>query len=359
MKVQTEEILEPGLREYLALLRPVPRRDPVAAAQAKAKFLAELEVLMEPGPPPKPWTLTNPAGWLESLNIRFEKPLVSFHPIPRTVLSFSSILFIVIVLFLGWVGITARAAGSALPGDSLYSFKTGIEQVQVAFAGDLDKQAGLYLAFAAHRLQEIDRLVDAGRYQKAVDLSAKFSSNIQKALEITNNLAKDNPARAAQRRNEIDRQLVDFTAQLTELLNKMPPAYQPAFNHVIPTSQPGKPTPLAPVMTQTPEPAVEQDVPENGNSNEQNGLSNGSDVDSNKDSGKDLEKEDDSGNSSEEDAESDLQEESYGNSEVNNYQSIEASLGSENTNPEQCQPGNESGAQGDHNSNDTENKPPE
>ena len=231
MKARDDESLDPRLQDYLKLLRPVPRRDAVAAARAKANFLVELEGLYEPDQPPRSGFFTYPARWLAALN-----KLGSYNPIPRTALSLSAILLIIVLLLFGWAGVTARAAETSLPGDTLYSFKTGIEQVEVAFAVDLDKQAGLYIEFASHRLHEIESLVESGRYEKAVALSAKFRFNIQKALDITNNLAKVNPARAAQRRAEIDAELAGFTAQLDGLLVKIPPSYQPAFNNVIPAS---------------------------------------------------------------------------------------------------------------------------
>jgi hypothetical protein len=259
MKNRAVESLDPRLREYLELLQPVPRRDRVAAAQAKANYLAELEVLFEPSPPVQPKSPVHP-GILGFLSLVIKRPLGPINSLPRTALSITSICLIVAVLLFGWVGITARAAETALPGDTLYSFKTSMEQVQLSLSGDLDKQAGLYLEFASHRLQEIEELVDAGRYQKAVALSAKFHLNIQKALEITNNLAKVNPARAAQRWNEINSKLASFAVQLNKLMVKMPPAYQPAFNGIFPPSQPETPTPATPSITQTPDPGIEHDT---------------------------------------------------------------------------------------------------
>ncbi len=38
MKVQVEEMLDPRLRKYLELLRPVPPRNRVAAARGEGEF---------------------------------------------------------------------------------------------------------------------------------------------------------------------------------------------------------------------------------------------------------------------------------------------------------------------------------
>jgi hypothetical protein len=350
MKVQVEEMLDPRLRKYLELLRPVPPRNRVAAARAKANFLAELEGLFEPDQPPQAGFLSNPARWLDALKTRFKRPLVSFNSIPRTALSFTSILLVVIILLFGWVGITARAAETAVPGDTLYSFKTSIEQVQVALAVDLDKQVGLHLEFASHRLQEIERLIDTGRYEKAAALSEKFRFNIQKALDKTYDLSKVDPALAEQRRIEINAQLIGFNAQLDELLGKLPPAYQPAFHNVFPTSQPGGLTPLAPLVTQMPGLSGEKNTPQNEHTGEQDTLDTGTDADFKKESEKAPQEEKNLENSSEEDAGSGLQEDSKGNNDGHSLPSYKEEHGSENTVPEQNQPGDEHGTQDEYSS---------
>ena len=337
MKVQVEEMLDPRLRKYLELLRPVPPRNRVAAARAKANFLFELEGLFEPDLPTQAGFLPIPARWLDALSNRFKKPLVSFNSIPRTALSFASILLAVIILLFGWVGITARAAETAVPGDTLYSFKTSIEQVQVALAVDLDKQVGLHLEFASHRLQEIERLIDTGRYEKAAALSEKFRFNIQKALDITNDLSKVDPALAAQRWKEINAQLTGFNAQLDELLGKLPPAYQPAFNNAFPTSQPGGLPPFAPLVTQTPDLSEEKDTPQNEHTGEQDTLDTGTDAGFKKESEKAPVEQKNLENSSGEDTGSGLQEDLKGNNEGHSLPSYEEEHGSGNTAPEQNQ----------------------
>jgi hypothetical protein len=350
MKVLVEETLDPRLKKYLELLRPVPPRSRVAAARAKANFLVELEGLFEPDQPPQAGFLPIPARWLAALNLRFKKPLVSLNSIPRTALSFTSILLVVIILLFGWVGITARAAETAVPGDTLYSFKTSFEQVQVALAVDLDKQVGLHLEFASHRLQEIEKLIDNGRFEKAMALSEQFRFNIQRALDINNDLAKVDPVRAAQRLKEIGAQLTSFNAQLDELLGKLPPAYQPAFNHVIPNSQPGGLTPLTPLVTQTPGLSEEKDSLQNEHSGEQDTLDTGTDAGFKKEVEKAPAEEKNLENSSEEDAGSGLQEGLNKNKVGHSLPSYEAEHGSGNTAPEQNQTGNEYGTQAEHSS---------
>jgi Domain of unknown function (DUF5667) len=205
----------------------------------------------------------------------------------------------------GWVGFTAQAAETALPGDSLYSFKTGIEQVQISLAGDLDRQADLYLEFASHRLLEINKLVDSGRYQKAVAASEKIRLNIQRALEIMDKLEKVDPAKAAQRQFLLDAQLARFTAQINDLLLKLPPAFQPAFSNLLPPIQSEGSTPATPLVTRTPNPDIEQAVPVEDNTSQEDNLNDDTATGDNKGSGKDSEKEKGTEKSSENDSEAD------------------------------------------------------
>jgi hypothetical protein len=353
MKVQDEEYLDPRLKQALELLRPVPRRDTFAAARAKANFLVELEGLYEPDLPSGVGFLANPTRWLRAL----KKPQFSFFPFPRTALSLSAILLIVVFLIFGWAGITARAAEMAVPGDTLYSFKTGIEQVQVALAGDLDKQAGLYLEFASHRLLEIEQLVETGRYQKAIALSPQFRSNIQKALDITNRLDKVNPARAAQRRIEIAAKVASFTAQLDALLVKIPSSYQPAFNNVIHPAL--HDTPVSPVLTQTqtPELTAEATTPSGVDTDQQEKLQDGSGTDLDKGNQGESENENHSGASGTEDAGTTNQEGSGEDAGLDNDPISTEEGSGENANPSTGGHVNQDGTHNEHDSEDHADKP--
>jgi hypothetical protein len=261
MKSQTrivthaEEPIDTRLKEYLEALRLVPERDAEAAAQGKVKFLAELEDILgsvQAGKSAAPKDAQSAAPYT---GMRTFESLRNAWQARRPWAAYSLVIMIVIVLLFGWVGVTARAAETAIPGDALYPIKTGLEQVQIALSGDLDHQAGLYLNFAAHRLQEIETLVDQGRYQKALKLAAKFQLNIDKAQQITDSLVKVNPSRAVQRQKEMDLQLARFSEQLSEMISRIPPAYQPGFHAVEPSPRQVFPG-VQPALTSTPVPGA-------------------------------------------------------------------------------------------------------
>jgi hypothetical protein len=57
----------------------------------------------------------------------------------------------------------AAASSDALPGDSLYGLKRGIEDVKLTLADDTDDRGRLYLDQASTRLSEARRLMERGR----------------------------------------------------------------------------------------------------------------------------------------------------------------------------------------------------
>lgn len=63
----------------------------------------------------------------------------------------------------GAFGGVAAASSDALPGDSLYGLKRGIEDVKLTLADDTDDRGRLYLDQASTRLSEARRLMERGR----------------------------------------------------------------------------------------------------------------------------------------------------------------------------------------------------
>ncbi|MFJ4920217.1 DUF5667 domain-containing protein [Streptomyces sp. NPDC088725] len=57
----------------------------------------------------------------------------------------------------------AAASSDALPGDSLYGLKRGMEDIKLGMADDDSARGGLYLDHASTRLSEVRRLMERGR----------------------------------------------------------------------------------------------------------------------------------------------------------------------------------------------------
>lgn len=82
----------------------------------------------------------------------------------------------------------AGASFQALPGDTLYSVKLGIEKAQLALAVDADTHAQLRVAFASRRLEEMVEVAamtkhtDSGSVQLAANRFTSEVANIQQEL---------------------------------------------------------------------------------------------------------------------------------------------------------------------------------
>jgi hypothetical protein len=201
----TPESLDPHLKALLDELRPAPERDPKVAAQGKANFIAEVDsFLAAQASLPKP-----------SFAERVRQKLPTFSPGfgQRRVASFAAVL-VVLVLIFGGAGMTAVAAQAALPGDALYSVKTGLEGTRASLTGSAASQVSLYLQFAERRLAEIEKLIAEGRYADIQLATQEFEAHIQNALASLSKLAVEDPAQASSLALQITEALARYAQAL-------------------------------------------------------------------------------------------------------------------------------------------------
>jgi hypothetical protein len=260
--ISWEEIIDPHLLEKIMLLRHVPPRNPDAAAAAREKFIKEMEGLF-------PFELADPRSIEASGSIGFLSLIrgkMGFGSARHALASgFAAVLLVLVFLFSG-IGITAQASRSALPGDVLYSIKTGLEQARISFALDLSQKAELYMRFAAIRLDEIQKLVEAGRYEEAISLSTEFQTYIQKALETVSQLATFDPVKASALNGEIISKLSTYNQQLNALLAGMPGGVQGPSQQQAPS--PGSLSPVTENQNENLNENENEDLNQNQNENE-------------------------------------------------------------------------------------------
>ncbi|MFD9970249.1 DUF5667 domain-containing protein [Streptomyces sp. NPDC059011] len=79
----------------------------------------------------------------------------------------------------GAFGGVAAASSDALPGDSLYGLKRGMEDLKLGMADDDTDRGGLYLDQASTRLNEARRLMERGR---AGELDTESMSEVRRTL---------------------------------------------------------------------------------------------------------------------------------------------------------------------------------
>jgi hypothetical protein len=71
--------------------------------------------------------------------------------------------FLILAMLFGGAGATAYAAGQSLPDETLYPFKTALEDARLALTSDPGAAIELLLELSNERAEEIRALVSAGR----------------------------------------------------------------------------------------------------------------------------------------------------------------------------------------------------
>jgi len=215
MRKRTEG-LDPRLQEWFEGLRPTPPRDPQRAAQGRESFLREARSLGRPMFRGSDRRRIGWIGFLASLTSR-----ENWSTIRVAALLMSIVLFVG-----GGLGVTAYAAQGALPGDTLYGIKTGLEEAQLALSSTAAGDFELHMQFAAERLSEITALVAEGRYEDAeaaVDALAYQLSQASEALQV---VAEEDPILAAELANRYVNFITESRQPITVLMLSAPEGAQ-------------------------------------------------------------------------------------------------------------------------------------
>jgi hypothetical protein len=159
MKDQTE--LESEIQDWLEEIRPVPPRNPQAAARGRAQFLGQAVSASE---------LPRHKGWSSI----FRKERFAMNMIV-------SILVIAGLLLGG--GATVNAAQNDLPNEPLYGLKVWSEDLSLQFQNDPEQKVEHLMDLTQARIQEMTRLADAN--QAVPDqVRQRLQDHIQQALQV-------------------------------------------------------------------------------------------------------------------------------------------------------------------------------
>lgn len=156
----------------------------------------------------------------------------------RMVITGIGLVVIVLALLFGGAGMTAYAAQSALPGDTLYSVKTSLEQTRLSMARDASVRADLYLEFAENRLNEISRLLVEKRYKDIGKATQDFESYANQAIAELEIVAQGDPQQAAVLTGRISEALSRYARALTSMLDSVPEDVRVQMQRVIESAQP-------------------------------------------------------------------------------------------------------------------------
>jgi hypothetical protein len=91
--------------------------------------------------------------------------------------------FLALVLIIGTTGV-ASASSDALPGDSLYGVKRGLERAALAISLSPEGDAELLLQHANRRIAEVEELMQRGRSADTGPALESYGQAIQKGLAI-------------------------------------------------------------------------------------------------------------------------------------------------------------------------------
>ena len=94
------------------------------------------------------------------------------------------VLLRLLVVALAGAGLLAGAtvaSADSLPDDALYGFKLAGEQLRLAIASTPEDRAAVGISIAAHRLDEAERLAEAGRDDATIDTTAAYGLSLATA----------------------------------------------------------------------------------------------------------------------------------------------------------------------------------
>ena len=206
----------------LRSLEETPQRGPQAAERGRARFLAEARTVRQAVSPSPVRRLI---GWIEQIKTK------EISVMKRSFGSAFSLATaaIVVVVLLGATVATGYAAQAALPGSPLHSVKTGLERVRLTLSADAAGDARLNLQFAEKRLEELDGLIEAGRFSELAEVAQAFEAHIQAAIAGLGAVAQSDPAEAQDLAAAVTEALSRYASLLSELAASVPTEAQAAL----------------------------------------------------------------------------------------------------------------------------------
>jgi len=139
----------------------------------------------------------------------------------RYALQLAVVVMMLACLVLGSSGM-AYASQGTLPGDALYPVKLGVEQVQLWANLDPADEVRLHMQFSQNRVEEIEELVNLGRYQNIHQAMLDYEYHIDQATQQISRLALLNREGAGELALEMDNILADQSVLLNTLIATVP-----------------------------------------------------------------------------------------------------------------------------------------
>jgi len=210
--------IDPELEAIFERMREAPERDSQVVTRFRAKYEAQLDAYFESNLQ----LLKHERRARKDRLITFKENLLMLKNNYRFAFMFTAALVVLALVIFGGAGATAAAAKGALPGDALYTVKTGLEQARARMTSDAYDQAQMYMQFANLRLSETAALIDEGRFDDISTAVSEFESAIQGASESLSELSVSDPQRAALLSSQISDTLSSFSVVLSDMIVEVP-----------------------------------------------------------------------------------------------------------------------------------------
>ncbi len=130
-------------------------------------------------------------------------------------------LFLVLAIFT-LTGGAVLAASDTLPGDPLYPVKLAYEKVQLSVSLSTVANANLHIEFAQRRLVEIQKSVEAGRYEPVKVAVDDMQWQVGQTIQLLDNAAIRDTGKAREVALDLQTALDKEKAALSDLAGKTP-----------------------------------------------------------------------------------------------------------------------------------------
>lgn len=216
--------------ERLESLRETALRSEDAEARGRAAFLEEARALREASF----IGADAPAGRRRGRGRTWQMPLLAWtNALGRPLI----VAFALAILLLGGVAATANAAQGAIPGNTLYPVKTGLERAQLALTRDQAAEARLHLSFAERRLTELSALVEGRRFDRLPGVASAFEAHLKAAMQDLSSIAEIDPHEARQLSSAVNESMTRFVAILSRLALDVPAKEKGALEGALESSR--------------------------------------------------------------------------------------------------------------------------
>jgi hypothetical protein len=165
---ESVESVEPPEHERLLTLAhglgelPKPHMDPEVKVVQRAQLVAAMEAMLQEGTAASPAGPTVPEQRTSGRGAHRASPLRKLRPRSRWSKGLAA-GGLTVGVAAGALGGVAAASSDALPGESLYGLKRGMEDFKLGLADDDSDRGELYLDQASTRLSEARRLMERDR----------------------------------------------------------------------------------------------------------------------------------------------------------------------------------------------------